>query len=455
MDTDTTKTTYEYDEMYRLAEAEVTTNKGKTLSAQYTYEEDNLTAITTGSTTYGFTYNGPFSRVSKITAGNHVLAEYNYTNVTATGNNLPGLTLSRLDYGNDDAVKYTHDTQGRVTQQIYYENGATATADTTITYRYDNNGDLASVADSASGISAKYIYDMIGRTAAVERRNGDNIILRVEQSYDSENQRTRQIVKFADGISYTNSNTYNPNGTPMGMVSGVVGTGYSYDGLTRVTQIDSEINVIDRQYTYRTNPNTNQVKTLKYPSLKGGYNFDYTYDNMGNIKTYELDCVNNRYDEAKFTYTYDSQNQLLNATDGTLTFRYSYDNAGNITEANGHTYTYGDTSWGDLLTAYDGQSISYDEIGNPTSYYNGTRWNFTWKHGRQLATASNGTNSISYTYDHDGLRTSKTVNGVVYNYYYVGSQLARMTYSDYVLDFFYDVNGTPIAMRQGYASNNN
>ena len=284
---------------------------------------------------------------------------------------------------------------------------------------------------------------------------GDNIILRVEQSYDSENQRTRQIVKFADGISYTNSNTYNPNGTPMGMVSCVVGTGYSYDGLTRVTQIDSEINVIDRQYTYRTNPNTNQVKTLKYPSLKGGYNFDYTYDNMGNIKTYELDCVNNRYDEAKFTYTYDSQNQLLNATDGTLTFRYSYDNAGNITEANGHTYTYGDTSWGDLLTAYDGQSISYDEIGNPTSYYNGTRWNFTWKHGRQLATASNGTNSISYTYDHDGLRTSKTVNGVVYNYYYVGSQLARMTYSDYVLDFFYDVNGTPIAMRQGYASNNN
>ena len=44
---------------------------------------------------------------------------------------------------------------------------------------------------------------------------------------------------------------------------------------------------------------------------------------------------------------------------------------------------------------------------------------------------------------------------MVYTYYYVGSQLARMTYGDYVLDFFYDINGTPIAMRQGYASSNN
>lgn len=30
-----------------------------------------------------------------------------------------------------------------------------------------------------------------------------------------------------------------------------------------------------------------------------------------------------------------------------------------------YTYTYGDSSWGDLLTAYNGISITYDEIGNP------------------------------------------------------------------------------------------
>ncbi len=31
------------------------------------------------------------------------------------------------------------------------------------------------------------------------------------------------------------------------------------------------------------------------------------------------------------------------------------------------TYTYGDDSWGDLLTAYDGNAITYDNAGNSTS----------------------------------------------------------------------------------------
>ncbi len=43
------------------------------------------------------------------------------------------------------------------------------------------------------------------------------------------------------------------------------------------------------------------------------------------------------------------------------------------------TYTYGDSDWRDLLTAYDA-------IGNPTSYYNGTRWTMSWVNGRSLAT---------------------------------------------------------------------
>ena len=102
---------------------------------------------------------------------------------------------------------------------------------------------------------------------------------------------------------------------------------------------------------------------------------------------------------------------------------------------------------GDLLTGYDGQTITYDEVGNPTSYYNGTRWSFGWEHGRQLATASDGTTDISYTYDADGLRTSKTVDGVVYNYYYSGDKLVRLSYGDVVMDFFYDAEGRPYAMK--------
>ena len=167
---------------------------------------------------------------------------------------------------------------------------------------------------------------------------------------------------------------------------------------------------------------------------------------MGNIATFSAPG------KGTVTYTYDNQGQLLKAA-GNTTYTYTYDGAGNILTANGHTYTYGDATWKDLLTAFDGQSIFYDSIGNPTSYYNGTRWNFTWANGRTLASASDGTSSLTYTYDANGLRTAKIANGItqVYNYdNYVSGKLMRMLWGTFLennIDFFYDVNGAPYAMR--------
>ena len=100
-----------------------------------------------------------------------------------------------------------------------------------------------------------------------------------------------------------------------------------------------------------------------------------------------------------------------------------------------------------MLITCDGQAITYDSIGNPTSYYNGTRWTMSWTNGRSLATASDGTNSLSFAYDANGLRTSKTVKGTTYRYYYAGGKLMRMTWGTNTIDFFYDANGTPYAMK--------
>ena len=116
---------------------------------------------------------------------------------------------------------------------------------------------------------------------------------------------------------------------------------------------------------------------------------------------------------------YDVQSQLTSAVVDGKNYSYEYDTYGNIRKAveNGttHTYTYGDADWKDLLTAYDGQSITYDEIGNPTSYYNGTRWDFDWEKGRQLVSVESDDHVIEYTYDMVGIRDSKTVDGVEYN----------------------------------------
>ena len=93
------------------------------------------------------------------------------------------------------------------------------------------------------------------------------------------------------------------------------------------------------------------------------------------------------------------------------------------------------------------KQLDYDGSGNPTSYYNGTRWTFGWEEGRNLVSAAATGKQIFYTYDHEGIRTSKTVNGTTHNYVYASGKLLRETYGENVLDFFYDANGRPFALK--------
>ena len=72
---------------------------------------------------------------------------------------------------------------------------------------------------------------------------------------------------------------------------------------------------------------------------------------------------------------------------------------------------------------YDGEAITYDQIGNPLTYKG---YNLTWQ-GRRLQALSGNDVSASYTYNEEGLRTSKTVNNVVTNFAYNGSLLMAQT----------------------------
>ena len=147
-------------------------------------------------------------------------------------------------------------------------------------------------------------------------------------------------------------------------------------------------------------------------------------------------------------YTYDAQNQLVSVLEGDLRYDFTYDTYGNILSVacvedysdevvSENEYEYADSSWIDRLTAFNGQSITYDEIGNPLSYYNGSRYTFTWN-GRELATAVKGSTSVSYKYGADGLRTQKEVGSTTYNYYYADGLLIRQTWGTNYMDFLYD-----------------
>ena len=249
--------------------------------------------------------------------------------------------------------------------------------------------------------------------------------------------------------SYSTAYTYNPaDGLPRTMTTATGETlDINYDALRRLRSISG--GKITRSYRYRQHSDTratNQIESIIYPDLAVPLTYGYTYDSVGNITT-----ISDPLDGEK-KYTYDSQGQMLSETiDGTK-YTYTYDNVGNIlTSKNStgtHTYTYTNSSWGDMLSSFDGVAFSYDRIGNPKTYYNGTNWTFTWQNGRQLATATDGTTSISYDYDQTtGLRQSKKVGSKKYEYYYSGDKLMRMTISDgTVMDFFYNHLGQPYAV---------
>ena len=107
------------------------------------------------------------------------------------------------------------------------------------------------------------------------------------------------------------------------------------------------------------------------------------------------------------------------------------------------TYTYGDWKWDDLLTACDSRAITYDTVGNPLS--DGVR-QYTWEHGRELATITKDGATWTNTYNQDGMRIRRTNGTVTYGYVYNGSQLSQMTVGSNTLNFSYDANGIPMSV---------
>ena len=227
-------------------------------------------------------------------------------------------------------------------------------------------------------------------------------------------------------------------------LNGTPNLSYDYDYLGRLSE--RKLVVTDNEFTTRyfyEEIGENGTSPLVTKFTSGEDTYEYAYDELGNITSIK------RNGAVVESYTYDKLNQLQTVTRGEDVWGYTYDNGGNIASVtrNGETeksYTYGDSEWKDLLTSYNGQTITYDQIGNPLQYRDGMA--FTWQNGRQLATITNGTNSISYTYDASGLRTSKTVNGVTTDYYWLNGVLQAQKTGDEYIIFLYDEAGSAYGM---------
>ncbi|MGN0488159.1 MAG: hypothetical protein ACI4HO_02725 [Ruminococcus sp.] len=110
---------------------------------------------------------------------------------------------------------------------------------------------------------------------------------------------------------------------------------------------------------------------------------------------------------------------------------------------NGETtnFAYSNEQWQDQLTSVNGTLLEYDANGNVLTY--GSK-EYSWTNGRDLAQITDGDNTYSYTYDENGIRTSKTVNGVTTYYNTKDGVILSQTDGTNTMYFQYDSNGVPM-----------
>ena len=446
-------TSYSYDSMRR--QTGVTGADGSSVSS--VYADDYLTSLShsggDSSTTYNFSYGvAGLSTAVKI-GETWTLVSNDY--------NSGAWTLAQQLYGNGLWWKYDYDAQTDDLLRRY-----TNLSDNTGTgyaYTYDSRGQISKIEKKSltlengtitgeTLLTAEYYgYDAMDRLTRIVVTDGTNLISDIAWSYDADQNVTAITTRVnnngtlrTDTYAYSYDDDHRPTNTTYGSVSESI----TYDGYSRVTGKtvqNSGNTVLSTSYAYRdidAEHTTTQVSSLTSSFGGNTISHSYTYDANGNILS-----------DGTTTYAYDSLNQLVweHNTAAGKAWNYAYDLGGNIlskTEydyADGQTsnpvtvsYTYGDAAWRDLLTAYNGEAITYDGVGNPTNYRG---WGMSWQGGRQLASMQKDGTTLSFSYNDAGLRTEKTVNGSTRRYIWNSSQLMADVGASDAFYFHYSSGG--------------
>ena len=331
---------------------------------------------------------------------------------------------------------------------------------------YNGEGDLYELRNYRTLRASFFDYDHAGRCMASKERSftvsGNtisygSIISSYEYKYDECNNLTKLTCSVLGSV-WSTTYTYDKDNRPKKttLSSGKVITN-TYDEVGRLSNRALGLSTTyNTALTYIAGNGSNKTTAL-VGTYKNGSDaqYVYTYDDNGNITsitqgstsiTYEYDAANrltrenNQVTNQTVTYEYDTWGNILNKK------IYAYTTATNPgTPTSTITYTYGNNAWKDQLTSYNGQTITYDNMGNPTSYRGYT---FGWR-GKQLTSASNGTNSLTFEYNEDGLRQSKTCNNITTDYYYNGSVLIGMQRGQTKYLFSYDAAGNVVSVKHG------
>ena len=411
-----------------------------------------------------------------------------------------GATVSGYEYrydNNNNLSRLTCNVAGRDFSTVY-------------TYDGDNR---ASTATLHNGKVITNIYDALGRLTTRRLALAGNYNTTLTYVSNADGTQTTLLSTYKNGSDSAYSYTYDANGNITRIAQGGTAVDYIYDGANQLVRENNDFTDetvvyeydewgnITRKLTYgyttqeldvftpapvtctlSYNANISNIGLNRPPvSQTTAYGQSLQVANIGfSLLAYTFDGWNTAADGSGTSY--DAGDTIVMYGDVLLYAQWTSSGGGIIvpiptpspthdimsvpasTNSDDETiyptevmcYAYDDEEWGDQLssistysvnatgqtTLTDTQTFTYDAMGNPTSY-DGTT--LTWE-GKQLS----GAGTTTFSYDENGLRTRKTVDGTVTDYYYNGSVLIGMvtgTGSTAVHRFFsYDASGNVVSV---------
>ncbi len=429
---------------------------GQDVSVDYAYEKDRLTSITRNGVTFHYGYDA-YGNQTSVAVGSNVLEQTAYRNKNGLAD--------RMTFATGESIRNEYDSKEQLIAQYLVK--ADGTEEKLFTNTYDHYGNVVRHEDHRGDKVTGYQYDFIGRLLGEDASDG----FRIRTAYDDKN-RVKSYLYRADGKGNKTEFVYGDPAKQQkpGLGYGVLVNGeecirYTYDALgrhTKKTRKLSDTKSVDTEYTYVQGKEKGLTTSLVESVKEGNKTLYYSYDAAGNITEIWEQGTAGGSKVRKVKYYYDELDQLIREDNKwqNLTIVYAYDIGGNLksrktyayttaatisgTVKSTDTYTYGNSAWKDQLTAYKGQTITYDAMGNPLSYRGKT---MEWEQGRRLKKITGTNLTQTNSYDNDGIRTKKVVNGVTTEFYTSGSAILAQKSSDGTrLDFLYDDKGNLFAM---------
>lgn len=413
------------------------TEDGEENSTQKIYRYGEVVELNSGNNTVKYEYDGK-RRTTKVFLNDdkNAYCENSYTDTT-----LNGVAVEKCESKNANkaiTVSYT-DKLGNL-RRVEQSDGKV------LQYDYEH-GKIKTIKDKSGSTIESVAYDELDRQTS-HTFNG-NVHTTEYNDYD---QTAKEAVKFGgsieDKLEYAYSYKENAARTLAGLTVGAFAESYEQDKNGRSVKITQTLGgqTYTKRFGYYKQGDhaTNRVNTIYYS--KNGVSdgkVTYTYDGMGNIISI------NENGKQRYKYAYDKIGRLVSEKnlDGNREICYTYDNSGNIlTKTDNGTvtdYRYKDGT--DRLMSFGTELFAYDDMGNPTTYRN---MSCMWEKGRQLKSISDGANTVSFTYDEFGMRTTKTAGGITTNYVYENGKLLREVTGSEKIDFVYGSDGI-IGFRTG------